>query len=154
MALMDNGECYGWGNNEEAVLANNHIREYVYATGYYTPTMVHQSYNGKIVDFDLSTNLSVFLTDTNEVYYSGFGKFMAPTKAEIPEGKMPIAVGASTDGFGVACDDGTVYGWNTYVEGNEKFFHHNMTRFPTDSFNGANVVSLGGKYANKYAVTG
>jgi alpha-tubulin suppressor-like RCC1 family protein len=24
--MFDNGEVYGWGNNEEGILANNHIR--------------------------------------------------------------------------------------------------------------------------------
>jgi alpha-tubulin suppressor-like RCC1 family protein len=26
MLMFDNGEVYGWGNNEEGILANNHIR--------------------------------------------------------------------------------------------------------------------------------
>jgi len=64
MVLFDNGDVYGWGNNQEAILANNHIREYVYATGYYKPTPIHKNYNGNVVDFDISTNMFVMLTDT------------------------------------------------------------------------------------------
>lgn len=78
MVMFDNGEVYGWGNNEEGILANNHIRgifsrlgtikicqiEYIFATGYYAPTKIHGSYTGKVVDFDISTNLFVMMTGT------------------------------------------------------------------------------------------
>jgi len=125
MVLLDNGEVYGWGNNEEAILANNHIREHVYNTGYYTPTPIHHNYNGRVVDFDISTNVFVMLTDGGQVYYAGLNRHMAPTLCELPGDAKAVAVGAAADGFGVSCDDGTVYGWNTYVEGNERFFRHN-----------------------------
>lgn len=152
MVLFDNGEVYGWGNNQEAILANNHIREYVYATGYYKPTPIHKNYNGNVVDFDISTNMFVMLTDTGDVYYAGFGKYMSPTLANVPGNSKVVAVGASNDGFGVSCEDGNVYGWNVYYDGNAKYFDSNFTRLPKEAFNGT-VTSLGGKYGGRFAVT-
>lgn len=151
--MFDNGEVYGWGNNEEGILANNHIREYIYATGYYTPTKIHPSYNGRVVDFDISTNLFVMLTDNGQVYYAGFEKFMKPTLLEMPGDSRPVKVGASTDGFGVAMEDGSVYGWNVWYDGDQKFFKQNLTRLPAESFGSRNVLSMGGKYGSKFVMT-
>lgn len=36
--------------------------EYIYATGYYAPTKIYGSYTGKVVDFDISTNMFVMMT--------------------------------------------------------------------------------------------
>ena len=49
-------------------------------------------------------------------------------------------------------EDGNVYGWNVYYDGKAKYFDSNFTRLPRDAFNGT-VVSLGGKYGGRFAVT-
>ena len=124
MTLMDNGEVYGWGDNRNAVLANNHLRQLVYDTGYYKPTSIYKSYPGNVVDFDLSTNVFVMLTDQGEAYWAGFDEVMAPVKLKTPGNVKVVSVGATEDGLGLVCENGETYGWNTFYSGNQKA--HNL----------------------------
>lgn len=95
----------------------------------------------------------VMLTNQGEVYWAGLNKQMAPALVNIPGDSRAIAVGATTDGFGVACENGEVYGFNTFVESDQKFTNINMTRVPQGVFGNRKVTTLGGKYGGRFAIT-
>ena len=77
---------------------------------------------------------------------------MAPVQAHTPKDTRALLVGATKDGFGMLCENGDVYGWNTYYTGLQKAHRLNLTRIPNDKFEGLQVSQLGGKYGNKYAL--
>lgn len=52
-----------------------------------------------MVDFDLGKNSLVFVTDKNNVYWSGLGLAYKPIKFEIPKEAKIVGLSASNDCF-------------------------------------------------------
>lgn len=46
-----------------------------------------------------------------------------------------------------------MYGFNTFVESDQKFTNINMTRVPQGVFGNRKVTTLGGKYGGRFAIT-
>jgi alpha-tubulin suppressor-like RCC1 family protein len=99
--LTAEGKLLVWGDNKNGQLANNHMKEDINDTVIAHPTEIYPSYSGRIIDFDLSDNMLVFLTDAGEVYFAGLWKYFVPFKCHLPAGVKPKSVGAAHDGFGV-----------------------------------------------------
>jgi alpha-tubulin suppressor-like RCC1 family protein len=60
--LTDNGKLFVWGDSKFGQLAVNQMREDIFDTIVRKPEEVYHSYEGNIVDFDLSDNMMVFMT--------------------------------------------------------------------------------------------
>ncbi len=85
VALMSDGNLYGWGSNESGQMGiKTEIGVEMYETANFPTMVINGQFKGeKIVDFDISEDIMVVLLANNEVYWSGMKLEYAPTRFNI-----------------------------------------------------------------------
>ena len=96
--------------------------------------------------------MMVFKTSTNQVYFSGLWKYFVTWELPLPKGVTPVSIGASHDGFGVVDQNGRVFGWNGFVDTPKKYFDLNLSVLDKSVLGPRKVLSVGGKYENRFAL--
>lgn len=148
--LLDDGRLYVIGKNNGGAFATRENPRIVTDNSVIGLTkIVDTDLKGqKIVKFKLSDNSLIFLTDSGEVYYSGFHSKFRPERFPVKPGTVKT-IFATHDSVGVVDKSGRIGFLNDQILGNsEKKGNVFLSR--EDKLN--NVLKIGGAYQLRYAV--
>jgi len=155
LALGDDGHLYGWGYNEQGQLGVPKVLgvEYVYDE-IAQPTKVDDAnfHNKKIVDFDMGQDLSVILTDSNEVFWAGLKLVYSPTKVNFPTEKRIKSVSAASPYVIAVTEDNEILSSSRLTP--ETSFNPNtgIHTVRANAFEDGQILEVGGNYVNKFAI--
>jgi alpha-tubulin suppressor-like RCC1 family protein len=155
LALGDNGHLYGWGYNEQGQLGVPKIMGVEYIHDEITaPTKIDESnLKGKnIVDFDLGQDISVILTDSNEVYWAGLKLVYAPEKVNFPTDKKIKSVTAASPSVVALTEDGEILTSSRLIPETKYNPNTGIHTIRSDAFENGQILTVGGNYVNKFAV--
>jgi alpha-tubulin suppressor-like RCC1 family protein len=155
LALGDNGHLYGWGYNEQGQLGVPKIMGVEYIHDEITaPTKIDESnLKGKnIVDFDLGQDISVILTDSNEVYWAGLKLVYAPEKVNFPTDKKIKSVTAASPSVVALTEDGEILTSSRLIPETKYNPNTGIHTIRSDAFENGQILTIGGNYVNKFAV--
>ncbi|CAK67486.1 unnamed protein product (macronuclear) [Paramecium tetraurelia] len=155
LALLNEGIVVGWGRSYYGSLGVRQQEYVVTDLENYSPTPVNLKYfqpNEKVVDFDLGYNLSLFLTDQNRIYLSGYDETYVPRPIDLPKDEKILKFSASNNSFAILTDK-NFYTSNEYVIPQQKrnlgFLFKSQ---PRELFESTNIEQFGGGYRVRYAV--
>ncbi|CAD8058659.1 unnamed protein product [Paramecium sonneborni] len=155
LALLNDGIVVGWGRSYYGSLGVRQQEYVVTDLENYSPTPVNTKYfqpNEKVVDFDLGYNLSLFLTDQNRIYLSGYDETYVPRPIDLPKDEKILKFSASNNSFAILTDK-NFYTSNEYVIPQQKrnlgFLFKSQ---PRELFESTNIEQFGGGYRVRYAV--
>jgi alpha-tubulin suppressor-like RCC1 family protein len=155
LALGDNGHLYGWGYNEQGQLGVPKIMGVEYIHDEITaPTKIDEAnLKGKnIVDFDLGQDISVILTDSNEVYWAGLKLVYAPEKVNFPTDKKIKSVTAASPSVVALTEDGEILTSSRLIPESKYNPNTGIHTIRSDAFENGQILTVGGNYVNKFAV--
>lgn len=154
IALFEDGSVYGWGENKLGQLG---IKKDVGVELYehiFHPEPIDRKHLGsrKIVDFDIGEELSVFLTSTNEVFWSGLKLSLAPMKLDLPRDIKVKRVAVANPYIVIVSENNEVYTTDRVIEDSEENYNTGLFKLAPSHFNDGEVVEIGGQYGNRYAI--
>lgn len=155
LALADNGHLYGWGYNEQGQLGTPKVMgvEYVYdEVTHPTPINDVNLKGKKIVDFDLGHEISVILTDSNEVFWSGLKLVYTPTKVSFPTDKVIKSVAATSPSVVAITEDGEIIASSRLTSESRYNPNTGTHTIKSDAFEDGQILEVGGNYVNRYAI--
>ncbi|CAD8142128.1 unnamed protein product [Paramecium pentaurelia] len=158
VALMSDGNLYGWGSNDFGQMGiKNEIGVEIYETANFPTQVVRDKFgNNKIVDFVVAEDLVAVLLDNNEVYWSGSKAEYSPVRFPLPSGIAKITnIGCCYRCIAVATEDGKLYYRKKFFgEGVEDLSTGIITNDVATVFQNQNakVLEFGGAYRNRYAI--
>lgn len=150
--LLDDGRLYVIGKNNSGVFATRENPRVVVDNRFYNLTkIVDEDLKGqKIVKFKLSDNSLIFLTDSGQVYYSGFHSKFRPERFPVKAGTVKT-IFATHDSVGVVDKQGRIGFLNDqFIQNSEKKGDVFLSREEKLK----NVLKIGGAYQLRYAVVG
>nr|8B6H_DL Chain DL, COXBP,Chromosome condensation regulator RCC1 repeat protein,Chromosome condensation regulator RCC1 repeat protein [Tetrahymena thermophila SB210]8B6H_Dl Chain Dl, COXBP,Chromosome condensation regulator RCC1 repeat protein,Chromosome condensation regulator RCC1 repeat protein [Tetrahymena thermophila SB210] len=152
-ALLSNGKLYTFGVNTQGQLG---IRENLghntdQNARLPTPVVDRHFVGQKVVDFEVGENTLVFLTDKNEVFFSGLELAYQPIRWEIPTDKKIVKLAASKDTFAAVTETGKIYQFNEFVGVSTNEVGNDYNVADSKAFEGK-VVDLGGSYGIRFAI--
>jgi len=155
LALANDGTLWAWGLNEQGQLgAKMEIGIEMHETvGYPTKIPSDKLKGKKVVDFDISENTGVILTDTNEVYWMGLRLAYEPTLVRLPQDKKVKRVAATSKSVCAITTDNEVYMNNkNFMKEKEENLETGVFLADTSAFGSGNIIKMGGSFRNRYAI--
>jgi RCC1 and BTB domain-containing protein len=154
LALLDNGSVYAWGDNDSGQLGQYKEIGIKGDTEVETPAKVDDTnFKGKkIVDFDLGRDTAIFKTESGEVFWSGLELVYSPIHWKLPEGAKVKKVVASEGSFAAVTTDNKIYVKGDFMHISDASVRNGVHIGNTSAFRGAEVLSFGGNYKNRWAI--
>jgi len=156
VVLLENGELLTWGDNASGNLGVYRSELALLENEVFQPTRINLA-NGikeKVVDFDLSDNILIALTESNQAYFCGLENiFTIRSIPFFPDQKI-VKVGAEHNKYYLFSSNGKVFSNRSFD--NEEFikYYGEFDLYEVDRkyFGGAEVEFISGKYDNAVAV--
>lgn len=153
--VMEDGRMFTWGRNDDGQMAiGPGIGMDMYETEKYPAQILGDFEHQKVVDFEPGESISVFLTDTDDVYIAGNKIWWLPSKLLKPEGEKVTSIFAVGKTAGFVTDYKNVYCVGSlfstkYMEELPKL---KIWRVREEVFQGKKIEAIGGAYRNFYAI--
>jgi len=155
IALMSDGNIYGWGSNESGQMGiKTEIGVEIYETANFPTPIVNEDFIGKkIVDLDIGEDIMVILLETNEVFWCGIKMAYKPELLRLPSdiGKIK-SVGACYRCCAVVTEDNQIYMKNAFVQHDDENINTGIRKVGNHIFGGGNILDIGGNYRNRFAI--
>jgi alpha-tubulin suppressor-like RCC1 family protein len=120
VALMSDGNLYGWGSNESGQMGiKTEIGVEMYETANFATPVVNDLMKGKkIVSFDISEDIMTILLDNNDVLWSGMKLEYTPSLLKLDYSKIGKVkqVTCTRKSIAVLTEDNKIFMKNDYVK--------------------------------------
>jgi alpha-tubulin suppressor-like RCC1 family protein len=156
VVLLENGELLTWGDNTSGNLGVYRSELALLENEVYQPTRINHESNihDKIVDFDLSDNILVALTENNHAYFCGLEGVFTLKPIPFFPGQKIVKVGAEHNKYYLFSSNGKVFSNKSFDEEQYIKYYGEFGLYEVDRryFNGAEIDHISGKYDNAVAV--
>lgn len=154
--LLEDGRVYTWGLNDEGQLAiGSSTGINMYETQIYPILIEHALEGKKVKDFELGSDISVFLTDDNQVYVAGSKTWSDPYKLKTPAECTITGIFAGDKAAGYINDQreayfiGTSWFSSKYTQ---EISDLGLWKIKDEVWNGKLIEKIGGSYRNHYCI--
>lgn len=154
LTLFDNGQLYGWGYNDLGQLGVKKDMGVELYDIIDHPTKINDANikGKKIIDFDLGNDISVILTENNEVYWAGLKLVYEPQRVDFPEGLNIKKVAVTNPSISVITEDNQIYCSDKLIPEATEDVQTNSFFITPKFFNNGQILEVGGQYINYYAL--
>jgi len=154
MAMFNNGTLWSWGENVSGQLGledqfNENLENVIKTPLQITATEIEGQ---RIVDFDLGEEISIFLTNENQVYWQGLKLSTKPTRLYIPDHKKIRKIGAAGSSIIAVGEDNRVYMKNSFLEKEFEDPYKGIEIADFTKYTKGKILDIGGTYSNKFAI--
>eukprot|EP00331_Platyophrya_macrostoma_P002665 CAMPEP_0176424198 /NCGR_PEP_ID=MMETSP0127-20121128/10707_1 /TAXON_ID=938130 /ORGANISM="Platyophrya macrostoma, Strain WH" /LENGTH=358 /DNA_ID=CAMNT_0017805235 /DNA_START=186 /DNA_END=1262 /DNA_ORIENTATION=+ len=154
VAQLSNGKLISWGADYygQTGLGRDINTEFVEEAAVPNEIVDTEYHGKKVVDFQLSEDCLMILTEDNQIYYCGMRKYGTPHRFETDNKLKVKKIAAGMNSFAILTDKNEILSQFGFAPSSRFDKERKLEVGDTHTFGNGEIVDFGGSYKTRYAI--